>query len=188
MAAMVAVMGLSGAAIVSMVGTHVTVQAANTKAGEKGPVQVPSGVMASRIVSQTQPKYPPEAKEKRIQGTVVLNVSDRERWNCRRPEGRVGAERASAIGAGRGATVDVQAISRGWKCCRGRLDNQREVLAKGVEISSLKRLRLRQAILWRKVSGLALAFFAWGRHKRWVLDGEEREGGLVRGYRRFLKV
>ena len=30
--------------------------------------------MASRIVSQTQPKYPPEAKEKRIQGTVVLNV------------------------------------------------------------------------------------------------------------------
>ena len=73
-AAMVTVMGLSGAAIVSMVGTHVTVQAANTKAGEKGPVQVPSGVMASRIVSQTQPKYPPEAKEKRIQGTVVLNV------------------------------------------------------------------------------------------------------------------
>ena len=31
--------------------------------------------MASRIVSQAQPKYPPEAKEKRIQGTVVLNVT-----------------------------------------------------------------------------------------------------------------
>ncbi len=73
-AAIVAVMGLSGAAIVSMVGTHVTVRAANATAGEKGPVQVPSGVMASRIVSQTQPKYPPEAKEKRIQGTVVLHV------------------------------------------------------------------------------------------------------------------
>ena len=180
-AAMVAVMVLSGAAIVSMVGTHVTVQSGGCNSRGEGTVQVPAGVMASRIVSQTQPKYPPEAKEKRIQGTVVLNVEDRERWKCRRPESRVGAERASAIGADCGATVDVQAISRGWRCCRGRLDDQREVLAKGVEISSLKRLRLRQAILRRKVSGLALAFFAWGRHKRWVNGGVEREGGLVRG-------
>jgi bla regulator protein blaR1 len=73
-AAMVAVMVLSGAAIVSMVGTHLSVQAENTTAGKKGPVQVPSGVMASRVVKQVQPKYPREAKEKKIQGTVVLNV------------------------------------------------------------------------------------------------------------------
>jgi len=73
-AAIVAVMVLSGAAVVSMVGTHLTVRAADTTAGKKGPVQVPSGVMASRIVSQVQPKYPEEAKKKRIQGTVVLNV------------------------------------------------------------------------------------------------------------------
>jgi TonB family protein len=71
-AAMVAVMLLSGAAIVSMVGTHVTVRAADT--GAKGAQRVPAHVMASRIVSQVQPKYPEEAKKKKIQGTVVLNV------------------------------------------------------------------------------------------------------------------
>ncbi|MES2222951.1 MAG: M56 family metallopeptidase [Acidobacteriota bacterium] len=72
-AAMVAVMLMSGAAIVGAVGTHVTVRAASTTEG-KGPIQVPAHVMASRIVTQVQPKYPPEAKEKRIQGTEVLNV------------------------------------------------------------------------------------------------------------------
>lgn len=71
-AAMVAVMGMSGATIVSMVGTHVTVRAAAT--GAKGEQRVPAHVMAARIVSQVQPKYPEEAKKKRIQGTVVLNV------------------------------------------------------------------------------------------------------------------
>lgn len=73
-AAIVAVGLLSGAAVVSMVATHVTVQAADTTAGKKGLVQVPARVMASRIVSQVQPKYPDKAKKKRIQGTVVLNV------------------------------------------------------------------------------------------------------------------
>ena len=73
-AAMVAVMVLSGAAVVSMVGTHLTVRAANTTAGKKGPVQVSAHVMASRIVKQVQPKYPEEAKKKKIQGTVLLSV------------------------------------------------------------------------------------------------------------------
>jgi TonB family protein len=73
-AAMVAVMLLSGAAVVSMVGTHVTVRAANTTAGKKGSIQVPAHVMASRLVSQVQPKYPEAAKKEKIQGTVLLNV------------------------------------------------------------------------------------------------------------------
>jgi TonB family protein len=72
--AIVAVMLLSGAAVVSMVGTHVTVRAANTTAGKKGPVQVPAHVMASRIVNQVQPKYPEAAKKEKIQGTVLLSV------------------------------------------------------------------------------------------------------------------
>ena len=72
--AMIAVMLLSGAAVVSMVGTHVTVQAANAAAGKEGAVQVPAHVMAARIVKQVQPKYPVEAKKEKIQGTVVLNV------------------------------------------------------------------------------------------------------------------
>lgn len=66
-AAIVAVGLLSGAAVVSMVGTHLTVQAAEAK-------QVPAHVMAARIVKQVQPKYPEEAKKKRIQGTVLLSV------------------------------------------------------------------------------------------------------------------
>ncbi|MGA7707615.1 MAG: M56 family metallopeptidase [Acidobacteriaceae bacterium] len=73
-AAMMAVLLLSGVAVVSMVGTHVTVRAANATAGKEGAVQVPSHVMAARIVKQVQPKYPMEAKKKKIQGTVVLNV------------------------------------------------------------------------------------------------------------------
>lgn len=73
-AAMVAVMVLSGAAIVSMVGTHVTVRAGEAVAGKTGPIQVPSSVMAKRIVSQVQPKYPEAAKKAKIQGAVVLNV------------------------------------------------------------------------------------------------------------------
>jgi TonB family protein len=74
-AVMAAVLGLSGAAIVSMVGTHLTVRAADTTAGKAGPLQVPSGAMAKRIVSQVQPKYPEEAKKAKIQGTVVLNAT-----------------------------------------------------------------------------------------------------------------
>jgi TonB family protein len=71
-AAMVAVMLLSGAAIVTMVGTHLTVRA--DEAGARSVQRVPAKVMAARIVSQVQPKYPEEAKKKRIQGAVVLNV------------------------------------------------------------------------------------------------------------------
>jgi TonB family protein len=73
-AAMMSVMVLSGAAVVSMVGAHLTVRASEAVAGKKGPAQVPSGVMASRIVKQVQPKYPEEAKKEKIQGAVVLSV------------------------------------------------------------------------------------------------------------------
>ena len=75
MAAMVAVMGLSGAAVMSMVGTHVTVRAGEAAAGKKGPIRVPTHVMAARIVSQVQPKYPEAAKKAKIQGAVVLSVT-----------------------------------------------------------------------------------------------------------------
>jgi TonB family protein len=74
MAAMVAVLVLSGAAIVSMMGTHVTVRAGEDVAGKTGPTQVPAKVMAARIVTQVQPKYPEEAKKAKIQGAVVLSV------------------------------------------------------------------------------------------------------------------
>ncbi len=69
---MLAVVLLSGAAVVSMVGTHLTVRA--DEVGTNSVQRVPAKVMAARIVSQVQPKYPEQAKKKRIQGTVVLNV------------------------------------------------------------------------------------------------------------------
>ncbi len=75
MAAIFAVMLLSGAAVVSMVGTHVTVQAADTAAAKKQALHVRSGVMAARIVSQVQPKYPEAAKKAKIHGAVVLHVT-----------------------------------------------------------------------------------------------------------------
>jgi TonB family protein len=65
---------LSGAAVVTMSGTHLTVRAGETTAGKKGPTQVPAHVMASRIVKQVQPKYPEAAKKEKIQGTVLLSV------------------------------------------------------------------------------------------------------------------
>ena len=71
-AAMGVVLLLSGAAIVSMVGTHVTVRA--EEAGAKSVQRIPAKVMAARIVSQVQPKYPEKAKKAKIQGTVLLDV------------------------------------------------------------------------------------------------------------------
>jgi TonB family protein len=71
-AAMAAVLLLSGAAIVSMVATHVTVRA--NEAGAKSVQRIPANVMAARIVSQVQPKYPEKAKKAKVQGTVLLNV------------------------------------------------------------------------------------------------------------------
>ena len=58
--------------------------------------QVPADVMASRIVSQVQPKYPRGSKGEEDSRKRGIECRDRERWKCRRPEGRVGAERASA--------------------------------------------------------------------------------------------
>lgn len=69
---LLAVVLLSGAAVVSMVGTHLTVRA--DEVGTNSVQRVPAKVMAARIESQVQPKYPEQAKKKRIQGTVVLNV------------------------------------------------------------------------------------------------------------------
>ncbi|MHB1960022.1 MAG: TonB family protein [Acidobacteriaceae bacterium] len=74
LAAMVAVMLLSGAAVVSMVETHVTVRAANNPAGNKHVLHVSAGEMASRIEKRVMPKYPEAAKKARIQGKVVLNA------------------------------------------------------------------------------------------------------------------
>ncbi|MHB1936752.1 MAG: TonB family protein [Acidobacteriaceae bacterium] len=73
-AAMTTVLLLGGAAAVSMVGTHLTVRAADTAAGKAQVMHVPSGVMASRIVKQVQQKYPEAAKKAKIQGAVVLSV------------------------------------------------------------------------------------------------------------------
>ena len=38
------------------------------------PLSIPSDQMAASIVSKVTPKYPPEAKRARIQGTVVLHA------------------------------------------------------------------------------------------------------------------
>jgi TonB family protein len=75
-AVMVAVVAMSGTAIVSMVGTHVTVQAAETIAGKPGPMQVPSHVMALRIVSQVDPIYPKHARAAHdtLNGTCILGL------------------------------------------------------------------------------------------------------------------
>ena len=40
-----------------------------------GLVRVPQGVMAERVISKVPPDYPPDAKQARIQGTVVLRVN-----------------------------------------------------------------------------------------------------------------
>ena len=40
-----------------------------------GVVRVPQGVMAERVISKVPPDYPPDAKQARIQGTVVLRVN-----------------------------------------------------------------------------------------------------------------
>lgn len=73
--AMAAVLLMTTAAVVSMVGTHVTVRAADTTAGKTHKPHVSSGVMAARIVKEVQPKYPEAAKKARIQGTVVLSAT-----------------------------------------------------------------------------------------------------------------
>ena len=45
-----------------------------TAAPETPKIRVGGNVMASKLVSQPKPVYPPDAKEARIQGTVRLNV------------------------------------------------------------------------------------------------------------------
>ena len=73
-AAMAAVLILTGGAFVSMMGTHLTVQAADTTAGKTPVLHVPAGKMVNRIEQQPMPKYPAAAKKARIQGTVALSA------------------------------------------------------------------------------------------------------------------
>jgi TonB family protein len=63
-----------------MLGTHVTVQAGEAVAGQKGPIQVPTHVMRERIESQVSPKYPEQARatHNTMNGTCILglNIND----------------------------------------------------------------------------------------------------------------
>ena len=77
LAAMAAVLILTGGAVVSMMGTHLTVQAADTTAGKTPVLHVPAGKMVERIQKQVMPKYPAEARAKHntLNGACVLGVT-----------------------------------------------------------------------------------------------------------------
>ncbi len=46
----------------------------NPSSKKAGPRSIPADVMAGNVVSKVNPKYPPDAKKARIQGTVVLDA------------------------------------------------------------------------------------------------------------------
>ena len=46
----------------------------NKPASAGAPLTVPAGVMAGNVLKKVAPKYPVEAKQERIQGTIVLNA------------------------------------------------------------------------------------------------------------------
>jgi TonB family protein len=75
-AAIVAVMVLSGTAIVSMVGTHLMVQAANTTAEKPKSLQVPTSVMSQRMVKQVDPIYPKHARatHNTVNGSCIVGL------------------------------------------------------------------------------------------------------------------
>jgi TonB family protein len=75
-AAMVAVMLLSGAAIVTMVGTHVTVKAEETNSGKAQVVHLPIKAMQGHLSIQVSPKYPAEARAKHntVNGDCILGL------------------------------------------------------------------------------------------------------------------
>lgn len=65
------------AAATSAVALRVAVDsqtAADKASSKKVPLSIPAGEMAANIVSKVNPKYPPDAKKARIQGTVVLDA------------------------------------------------------------------------------------------------------------------
>ena len=78
--------GLSAAAcfvLIAAAGTsavalrvNVDSQAAADKASSNKdiPTSVPANVMAGNMISKVNPKYPPDAKKARIQGTVILDA------------------------------------------------------------------------------------------------------------------
>ncbi|MGB6130455.1 MAG: M56 family metallopeptidase, partial [Acidobacteriaceae bacterium] len=83
MAMLVAALGAGTCA--SAVGLSVHVDAATASTGQEGTpaggtmhpdkVHVASGVMAGQRISGEMPVYPPEAKKKKVQGTVVLKAT-----------------------------------------------------------------------------------------------------------------
>lgn len=68
---------LAGATCASAVALHMNVDAAAAPDAKSNPkfVHVSAGVMAGNVVTKVMPKYPPEAKKKRIQGRVTLNAT-----------------------------------------------------------------------------------------------------------------
>jgi protein TonB len=42
--------------------------------GQKAPVRISGGVMAGRIMSKVDPIYPPDARDEKISGSVVLHA------------------------------------------------------------------------------------------------------------------
>lgn len=68
---------LAVATCASAVALHLNVDAAAAQSAKTNPkvVHVSAGVMAGNVLTKVVPKYPPEAKKKRIQGRVTLGAT-----------------------------------------------------------------------------------------------------------------
>ncbi len=71
-----AVLGLATCASALALRLSVNALPASTdkNSSQSDSLNVPSGVMAGNVLTKVQPKYPQEAKEEKIQGTVLLNA------------------------------------------------------------------------------------------------------------------
>jgi TonB family protein len=76
-AALFACAVLAGATCVSALALHMNVDAAAAPDAKSNPkfVHVSPSVMQGNVLSKVMPKYPPEAKKKRIQGKVTLDAT-----------------------------------------------------------------------------------------------------------------